>query len=89
MSMHGNPQGGRAYRYWLADARQRSGMTQGEVAAACGISRSAYQKYEYGQRAPSCLVSRNLASVLHFSEDRFQKAEDRQSFLEKVHEKEV
>jgi DNA-binding XRE family transcriptional regulator len=34
-----------AYRGWLVQARLSARMTQLEVAYACGISRSAYQKY--------------------------------------------
>lgn len=41
-----------AYRGWLVQARLTARLTQTQVADACGISRSAYQKYEYGQRTP-------------------------------------
>jgi DNA-binding XRE family transcriptional regulator len=53
-----------AYRGWLVQARLSARMTQTEVADACGISRSAYQKYEYGQRTPRKSKREELQKVL-------------------------
>ena len=53
-----------AYRGWLVDARLMARMTQIEVADACGISRSAYQKYEYGQRTPRKNKQEQLGRLL-------------------------
>ena len=53
-----------AYRGWLVQARLNARMTQTQVADACGISRSAYQKYEYGQRTPRKQKREELLKVL-------------------------
>jgi transcriptional regulator with XRE-family HTH domain len=41
-----------AYRDFLTLARERSGLSQQQIADALHISRSAWQKYEYGHRRP-------------------------------------
>ncbi len=41
-----------AYRDFLTEARIHAKKTQEEIADALGISRSSWQKYEYGQRKP-------------------------------------
>lgn len=37
----------------IADARQRSGLSQAEFAAALGISKRTLQEWEQGRRSPS------------------------------------
>jgi transcriptional regulator with XRE-family HTH domain len=41
-----------AYRDFLTLARERSRLSQQQIADALHISRSAWQKYEYGVRRP-------------------------------------
>lgn len=53
-----------AYRDWLVNARLLARMTQSQVAQACGISRSTYQKYEYGQRTPKRSKRERLGKLL-------------------------
>ena len=64
------------YRTTMSEARQRRRLTQGEVARCCGISRSAYQKYEYGQRNPTLRMQRKLIRVLNLPWDLFLEEED-------------
>jgi transcriptional regulator with XRE-family HTH domain len=63
-----------AYRGWLVQARLSARMTQLEVADACGISRSAYQKYEYGQRTPRKCKREELQKVLALRLSGFDRA---------------
>lgn len=67
-----------AYRGWLVQARLSARMTQTEVADACGISRSAYQKYEYGQRTPRKSKREELQKVLALHLPGFEKAQEEQ-----------
>ena len=67
-----------AYRGWLVQARLSARMTQTEVADACGISRSAYQKYEYGQRTPRRSKREELQKVLALRLPGFDKAQEDQ-----------
>ncbi len=67
-----------AYRGWLVQARLSARMTQTEVADACGISRSAYQKYEYGQRTPRRSKREELQKVLALCLPGFDKAQEDQ-----------
>ncbi len=60
-----------AYRDWLVEARLSARMTQTQVADACGISRSAYQKYEYGQRTPRKSKRQELVKVLALNAPEF------------------
>jgi ribosome-binding protein aMBF1 (putative translation factor) len=66
------------YRGWLVQARLSARMTQLEVADACGISRSAYQKYEYGQRTPRKSKREELQKVLALCLSGFDKAQEEQ-----------
>ena len=60
-------------RRWLVSARLASGLTQSEVADACGISRSSYQKYEYGERTPRKRVREQINSLLSVEHNRFDE----------------
>nr|WP_307679591.1 helix-turn-helix transcriptional regulator [Streptomyces sp. V4I2] len=50
--------------------RARLGLTQDDVAAALGISRSLYAALEQGKRAVSVSETAALAAALHASVDR-------------------
>ncbi len=65
-----------AYRDWLVQARLNARMTQKQVAAACGISRSCYQKYEYGMRTPKKQKLDELLQVLSIQAPGFDKREE-------------
>ena len=60
-------------RRWLVSARLASGLTQSEVAVACGISRSSYQKYEYGERTPRKRVREQINRLLEVEHSRFDE----------------
>ena len=53
----------------LKEIRVEKGMTQGEVATALNITRSAYTNYELGIREPSYEMLRQLCTVLEVSAD--------------------
>lgn len=67
-----------AYRGWLVQARLTARMTQTQVADACGISRSAYQKYEYGQRTPRKSKREELSKVLALHATGFDRGQEEQ-----------
>ncbi len=67
-----------AYRGWLVQARLTARMTQTQVADACGISRSAYQKYEYGQRTPRKSKREELSKVLALHVAGFDRGQEEQ-----------
>ncbi|WP_424534202.1 helix-turn-helix transcriptional regulator [Sphaerisporangium viridialbum] len=54
----------------LVTLRARLGLTQDDVAAALGISRSLYAAVEQGKRAASVPETAALAAALHPSVDR-------------------
>ena len=60
-------------RSWLVSARLASGLTQGDVAASCGISRSSYQKYEYGERTPRKRIREQIDHLLSVECNRFDE----------------
>lgn len=64
-----------AYREWLYQARLDACMTQTQVAAACGVSRSSYQKYEYGTRTPRKETLEELVKVLSIQASGFDRKE--------------
>lgn len=39
--------------YWLKEFRLKNNKTQGEMAKYIGVSKSLYEKIEYGDRSPS------------------------------------
>ena len=47
----------------LKEAREKSGLTQKQVAQAVGIAESAYQRYEYG-RIPSAVTAVRIAKAI-------------------------
>ncbi len=67
-----------AYRGWLVQARLSARMTQTQVADACGISRSAYQKYEYGQRTPRRSKREELTKLLAVHSSGFDRTKEDQ-----------
>ncbi len=48
----------------LIAARKKSGKTQKQVAAEVGVTKVAYQKYEYGTRTPSAPTANSIARAL-------------------------
>lgn len=53
----------------LKEARIKSGMTQGDVAKAIGVSQPAYCYMENGDKVPSLPVAKELARLLNISLD--------------------
>lgn len=53
----------------LRDYRQRAGMTQGELAALCNVSRASVNNWETGRGWPSAAILPMLADVLLCSID--------------------
>lgn len=49
----------------LYDLRKKKGVTQAEVAESLGISLSAYNSYETGQRIPRDDVKERIAKYFH------------------------
>lgn len=47
----------------LREIREKSGLTQKQVAQAVGIAESAYQRYEYG-RIPSAVTAVRIAKAI-------------------------
>jgi transcriptional regulator with XRE-family HTH domain len=58
----------------LVTLRARLGLTQDDVAAALGISRSLYAAVEQGKRAASVPETAALAAALHTSVDQVRRA---------------
>lgn len=57
---------------WLKEIREKSGMTQEQVAeVAGGLSRASYSNIETGARRPSVEVAQRIAGVLGFEWTRF------------------
>ena len=53
-------------RFWLRDFRQKKSYTMSDVADKCFISKSYYQKIEYGCRNVSVAVAKKIADLLEF-----------------------
>lgn len=53
----------------LIECRKKSGQTQKDIAAACGISLRAYMYYEAGEKDPSSKVLIALADYFDVSLD--------------------
>lgn len=65
------------YRDFATEARERSGMTQLQIAQALGISRSSWQKYEYGLRRPrSGKLREDMYKLLGIPVEAWDEAED-------------
>jgi transcriptional regulator with XRE-family HTH domain len=60
-------------RDWLKKLREEKGLTQGQVAAAVGISQNMYHYIETGQRiaVDKCDVEKRIACILNFDWTRF------------------
>lgn len=58
-------------RDWLKEIRLAKKVTQGEVADACGISRSYFTQIELGIRRPSPDLAIAIADELNFDWTRF------------------
>jgi putative transcriptional regulator len=54
-------------RHWLINIRKLKGLTQKEVADACGITRSCYAGYEQGVRSPNGRKAKAIGDYLGFS----------------------
>lgn len=54
-------------REWLINIRKIKGLTQKEVADACGITRTCYAGYEQGVRTPNSVKSKAIGEFLGFS----------------------
>ena len=63
------------YRDFLTEARERSGMSQGMIAKALGISRSCWQKYEYGDRRPGMTIRVAVQQLLGVPLEAWEKDE--------------
>jgi transcriptional regulator with XRE-family HTH domain len=54
-------------RDWLINIRKLQGLTQKEVADACGITRSCYAGYEQGVRSPKGKKAKEIGEYLGFN----------------------
>lgn len=53
-------------RVWLIELRNKSKLTQEEVAERVGIARTTYAMYEQGQRTPKVPTILKIADALDF-----------------------
>ena len=51
---------------WLRDQREKTGMTQKQVATVAEIARASYSNIENGERKPSVETAKRIADVLEF-----------------------
>lgn len=58
-------------RNWLIELRRKAGLTQEELATACGISRQYYSFIENGTRNCPVPTAKKIAEVLGFSWQKF------------------
>lgn len=58
-------------RRWLIDLRKEKNLTQGQVAAASGITQPSYFGIETGQSDPKPETAKRLGAVLGISWTRF------------------
>lgn len=58
-------------RSWLIDARKRANLTQEELAERIGISRTAYVRYESGDRNPTPTTASKLENILGVDKTKF------------------
>jgi putative transcriptional regulator len=63
-------------RQWLKELRQRSNLTQEQLAKMVGISRTMITEIENGKANPSVKVAKKIAAVLGFNWTRFFDDED-------------
>ena len=48
----------------LQKAREKTGLTQAEIAKKAGITAACYQRYEYGERIPRADTAKLIAKAL-------------------------
>lgn len=64
-----------AYRKWIAkklqQLREKSGMSQNEVADKVNLQKQTYKTYEAGRSAPSLLVIKQLCTLYQITVDNF------------------
>jgi transcriptional regulator with XRE-family HTH domain len=53
-------------RKWLKELREKSEMTQEQVADQAGISRSYFTNIENGTKTPSVVAAKSISRVLDF-----------------------
>jgi transcriptional regulator with XRE-family HTH domain len=58
---------------WISTKRKELGLSQGEVAAALGVSRPTYITIEKGERIPTPEQKAILAQILHTDEQKIEK----------------
>ena len=61
----------RAFAQMLRSARAAAGLTQAEVAAALGMTRTSYTYYELGRSQPPLASLRTLAELLALPPEAF------------------
>lgn len=63
-------------RGWLIDAREKKGMTQGQVASAAGIAQPSYFEIEKGVSTPRPETAKKIGAALGFAWVKFYEDED-------------
>lgn len=75
----------------LREARKAAGLTQKEVAAAIGVTESAYCGYETGKRQPDVAKIKQIADALgttgNFLLDTVSEADDLAEYLEDLRDR--
>jgi putative transcriptional regulator len=66
-------------REWLINIRELKGLTQKEVADACGITRTSYASYEQGTRTPKGRRPKVIGEFLGFSWTLFYEENGRET----------
>lgn len=60
----------------LKEIRKKKGLTQEQVAEACGMAQASYSNIENEERCPSVDTAKRIAAVLGFRWTRFFEEED-------------
>ena len=58
-------------RKWLIDARKAANLTQEELAERIGVSRTAYVRYESGDRRPTPKTASKLENIIGVDKTKF------------------
>lgn len=58
-------------REWLIVARKNKGFTQEEVADKIGVTRTAYARYETGERTPVPSMAEKISHLLGIQKEYF------------------
>lgn len=58
-------------RQWLVTARKKMNITQEEVAKKINVSRTAYARYETGERTPSPTTANKIENILGVKKEYF------------------